>query len=108
MRCWMEIEESREVTLRWQRLRKKNWVRCRVRLETGEDFLRLQKKHHIFRRAIQPKLWGAREQRKLERKVKARPPYSLKHRLRKLDFTIQQGEDFKQESIMIRAVFWKN
>lgn len=51
MRCRMEIEESREVTLRWQRLRKKSWVRCRVRFETGEDFLRLQKKHHIFRRA---------------------------------------------------------
>lgn len=73
----------------------------------------MQKHHHIHRGATGNSVDAARSVvaqggPKLERKIRARPPYSLKHRLRKLDFTIQQEEPFKQESIMIRAALWKN
>ena len=62
MQCWMEIEESREITLRWQRLKKKNWVRGRVRVEAGEDFLRCRNntiytKGQLETEWMQPRVW---------------------------------------------------
>ena len=66
----------------------------------------MQKHHHIHRGATGNSVDAARSVvaqggPKVERKIRARPPYSLKHRLRKLDFTIQQEEPFKQESIIL-------
>ena len=77
MRCWMEIKESREITLRWQRL-KKNWVRGRVRVEAGEDFLRCRNntiytEGQLETEWMQPRVWWGRGGPKLERKIKARP-----------------------------------
>ena len=48
------------------------------------------------------------EKTKVGKKIQSQTIYDLKHKLRKLDFTIQHGEDFKQESIVITAVFWKS
>ena len=73
----MEIKESREITLRWQRL-KKNWVRGRVRVEAGEDFLRCRNntiytEGQLETEWMQPRVWWGRGGPKLERKIKARP-----------------------------------
>lgn len=55
---------------------------------------------------MQPRVWWGRGTQKLE-KNQARPPTVSKHRLRKLDFTIQQEEHFKQEIIMIKCTVEK-